>query len=911
LIPHQILGRGGRCRHCGHLFRAQVPGAPDEVLSSSPPSALDLQNQDGHDDTPHLGLFRGLESVYRRLVAKVGARASELQRLNPRRWPVVPWRQSPQRQEKDDPAPAPGQRALDWKQDWEAARGTLDELRSELSAVREQAAQTERLKQELRADLAEIEQIRAQLKEAYPLVIDPNSQAALEKIRELETLRAECGRLHEEANVLRSQLETQATETRQQCNQLTTERDSACAERDWWKAERAAIERELEQTRDLFGAERDAIGREVDQLEARLEELERLQDEAGCEHQRERASWENERAELREEAERQRGALFEAEDHLSQQRVGFEVERQSWRRQLEEHARRTAEHEARLGEVEQLHERTGHERDALVRRVEQLQGDLAKSERLRASIQLELDQARAAWKAHRRESQAHWEQQRRDLLAEAELRIKDQEAGFAVERQSWNHRLEEHAQMAAVWESLAQEVEQVQAGLMEGRDALTQEVRQLREQLAESEKSRTEAEHGLDELRGQLEVERQSWCRQLDEHVRTAAEREARLGEVEQLHERTGRERDVTAQLVERLRDRVTELEREPAAAESDPDEARAAWEAERRELQLQWEEQRQGLLAEAERRLDELRGQVDVERQARRQEADTNRALESRREEAAALHGALEGTRRERDAALQQVAALGPERDRLRTRLDESEAARRESERRHLAERDRLVAALEQAREASEAAARLRAEQADALRVMRTELERRREEHEALEARTRRNLVALRREWDNERRCWLEMLGAGRPDAAQDSPLPIPALATPPHGDSLTRSTAAIRSRGGTAGRDAESTTPVSSPSNRSDRPLSRRGVAMALPSRPQACSYYDPEAFRTHLEQWLAEARTMSANPGRPANPAFCHWLDYEIRTAREEIALVVREQAADRKDATEVTAVPLQPA
>ncbi len=62
-----------------------------------------------------------------------------------------------------------------------------------LSAIREQAAQANRLKQELQADLAEIEIIRVQLKDAYSLAIDPSSQAALEKIQELEALRGECG----------------------------------------------------------------------------------------------------------------------------------------------------------------------------------------------------------------------------------------------------------------------------------------------------------------------------------------------------------------------------------------------------------------------------------------------------------------------------------------------------------------------------------------------------------------------------------------------------------------------------------------------------------------------------------------------------------------------------------------------
>jgi hypothetical protein len=209
--------------------------------------------------------------------------------------------------------------------------------------------------------------------------------------------------------------------------------------------------------------------------------------------------------------------------------------------------------------------------------------------------------------------------------------------------------------------------------------------------------------------------------------------------------------------------------------------------------------------------------------------------------------------------------------RDHLQARLVDVEAARRESERRHRTESDRLVAALEQARGASQTAARLRAEQAEAARVLRTELDRQRQDREALEAETRRHLVALHREWENERQHWLELLGAGRPEALEDRPLPIQALASSPPGDSLPRSIAARRYR---------------------------LRAAAALQPRPQACSQQDPQAFRTQLEQWLAEARArlqgLSANPGRPPNQALSAWLEYEIRTAREEIDRLVHEVA-----------------
>jgi hypothetical protein len=106
----------------------------------------------------------------------------------------------------------------------------------------------------------------------------------------------------------------------------------------------------------------------VDQLQSQLGELERSQEEAACQHERERASWDARRKELEEGSERRRGALDEAEGRLSQQLAGFEAERQFWRRQLDEHEQR----------------------------IEQLRRDVVLSEQLRAAIEVERDEAQAA-----------------------------------------------------------------------------------------------------------------------------------------------------------------------------------------------------------------------------------------------------------------------------------------------------------------------------------------------------------------------------------------------------------------------------------------------------------------------------------------------------------------------------------
>ena len=90
---------------------------------------------------------------------------------------------------------------------------------------------------------------------------------------------------------------------------------------------------------------------------------------------------------------------------------------------------------------------------------------------------------------------------------------------------------------------------------------------------------------------------------------------------------------------------------------------------------------------------------------------------------------------------------------------------------------------------------------------------------------------------------------------------------------------------------------------------------AATAIRPRPRAWDFHDPEAFRTHLEQWLVEARArlegLSANPDRPADQALSQWLDYEIQTALEEIPLLSRGPVPDPSDAAEESAAPLQPA
>ena len=244
-----------------------------------------------------------------------------------------------------------------------------------------------------------------------------------------------------------------------------------------------------------------------------------------------------------------------------------------------------------------------------------------------------------------------------------------------------------------------------------------------------------------------------------------------------------------------------------------------------------------------------------------------------------------LDASRRERDAALQQVEAAVRERDLLHMRVEEGEAGRREAERSGQAETDRLTAALEQVRRESVAMAQLGAVHAKEVRRLRAELERQRTDREARDAEQERSLTALRSAWEIERRRWLELLAAAHHPEA------------PPSGsaDSTTRQTPAAQPQDGQNSGGIEPSSPTSRRGGHG-RQSRRRGGAIPLRARPQASSYRDPETFRSHLEQWLAEAQArlqgMNAPPVRSGNEASITWLEYEIRTAGEEIAL--REQS-----------------
>jgi len=207
-------------------------------------------------------------------------------------------------------------------------------------------------------------------------------------VRERDEALAECGRLREEALALRSKMAGQTAEF---------ERLRKAAE---------AVD-ELRSECDRLGAERDMMRRETQQIQARLVELQitLVETEAELDDGRERV-----RAERLEWEERCRGIVAECERRLAEQRGDFEVERQAWAEQVEDH--RKAEHEAeavraKVKKLRGLYDATRLERDEARQQVETLARrcaalsaylDEAQAERLAAdqAHQAEIDRLNSA-----------------------------------------------------------------------------------------------------------------------------------------------------------------------------------------------------------------------------------------------------------------------------------------------------------------------------------------------------------------------------------------------------------------------------------------------------------------------------------------------------------------------------------
>jgi hypothetical protein len=83
----------------------------------------------------------------------------------------------------------------------------------------------------------------------------------------------------------------------------------------------------------------------------------------------------------------------------------------------------------------------------------------------------------------------------------------------------------------------------------------------------------------------------------------------------------------------------------------------------------------------------------------------------------------------------------------------------------------------------------------------------------------------------------------------------------------------------------------------------LRRRDAAPPFRPRPQSSAYETAEAFRSDLKHWLDEAvckhREMTVNPGSTASEPSAGWLEFEIRAARHDLVLLVRDLALGHWD------------
>jgi hypothetical protein len=416
-----------------------------------------------------------------------------------------------------------------------------------------------------------------------------------------------------------------------------------------------------------------------------------------------------------------------------------------------------------------------------------------------------------------------------------------------------------------------------------------------------------DAQRALDERSEQHLAEKQGWTQEREHFERLAEERGRFQREVGQ------------------LRDRLEEVSRARAKAESELATITARRDDDQRKLEAHWRHQQEQLLADAERKsgrdvvaererwraerealareVERLRsdaanvlasGRQQWERERTEAEArwaeerqdlrdETERRLldqrvqlenerqagkqevdverESLANEIQALKSLLTDVRRERDGALSEASAKDLDGERLGARLGQVEAALRKAGQDHRAERDRLLAALEESRRESRAAASQSAERGEVVRQLRGELEQRQRDHQAAIKESQRRLDASRRASDAERQQWAELMDAANPPDQVD-----PA-------------------------RDAAN----------ADSYLRVRAGAtdLSISGRPQSVSYEDPERFRTDVEVWLENARThlenLAANPAGPGSETRTSWLAFEMRTARAELERLPASAAA----------------
>jgi hypothetical protein len=736
-IRVENLGRRGICKHCGNKFRAgadeaefspqQVMAQPGANVKPRRSSKLALRmgvleselravlSHLADQSAQHASVLHELDATRRRLAEVQSVRAGQIDHEHDH--DHEPRANSPDGKTRDEASGA-------------APRPASADGEAELRSLRDRARVASRLEEELSAERARTELLRAQ-------ILEIESRGGVLAFREPDRPQAEA---EAEAEV-----------------EVEPEADS-----DALGVPAAGREGDGEGTPGAgrIEAERAALAREVDQLRCRLGDVEPALEEALARLDHDRAAWETERRELEARwEERHQDAVDEAEA-----RVLTEL--------------RDAEQSGAVGDADADGDGDGDGRrltaecEALKRVVRRLRKRLVDRDQARAELAEALAQERERWGAERRDWQAH-------AHAELEHRLGEQQAAIDQQRQALQGELE------AARSQLAERERQLQAVARE-RDALAtrlelgealndNDVRQAETLRAELESLRSihlraEQEHAqtLETLRGEHEAEHRQWTECAERLLREIEDARAELkGQAEaaahQRDELAARleqaeaQNDLGGREVERLRAELQSLQTDRQRAEQEHAQTLETLHAEHdrqrdqalANLRAQLEREHRGWMERSKQEhaqaLDTLRTELEQERHrlAGRAELDHGHALTTLRAE-------LE--RRHKAAIAALHAEFEDERRRRAERSDQDRTQALESLRAELAQKH--------AQEIAALRGEIEQEHAQALESLRNEFEyQQQRESVSAEQDQARALAALRAEHEDELRRWAEQV--------------------------------------------------------------------------------------------------------------------------------------------------------
>lgn len=416
----QTLRKRGRCRFCGHEFRAGMIDAVDDSPTPAgsrpqgPGPDLETNGVNGED----LGhLVQTLEREYQQTWDHMAAQqASVLQGLISGMGGQVPSREQARGQLLQALASAPRR---------EKARAQSVEPMPEEPSQFYWAVEPDSTAEDPPAAPAPVESRDPRFQVARSIV-SPSAPApqvveeeSLERGQEAPIVEAApCPSAdRDEAQAVNDVPPIPSADVAERLDRLARERDEArgeCerlrAEADALRADQAGRLAEIAQLRksserlEAIRAERGMLGREAARLQARHVALQvaLVEAEAELDDSRNRA-----RAELDESESRHRGFLAEATRQFDEHRNRFEHERQAWRVSLEAHRR--VEHEAavlrmKVKKIRGLYDVMRQQRDATLQQVQDLQERVEilsqRSGRLSAYLEESESERRAAERGH-------------------------------------------------------------------------------------------------------------------------------------------------------------------------------------------------------------------------------------------------------------------------------------------------------------------------------------------------------------------------------------------------------------------------------------------------------------------------------------------------------------------------------